>query len=48
MPLYSYAGDTHAGDVSGQAVGGIWWVVAPDGRKITAAPSSGPAPVPGY
>jgi predicted lipoprotein with Yx(FWY)xxD motif len=48
MPLYLYAGDSQAGDVSGQAVGGIWWVVAPDGTKVTAAPSSGPAPVPGY
>lgn len=46
MPLYSYAGDSQAGDVTGQAVGGIWWAVAPDGATITAAAS--PAPVPGY
>ena len=37
MPLYLFAGDSQAGDVTGQAVGGIWWVVAPDGTKITAA-----------
>jgi predicted lipoprotein with Yx(FWY)xxD motif len=52
MPLYLYAGDSHAGDVTGQAVGGIWWVVAPDGTKIaetaTSSPAPAPAPVPGY
>ena len=48
MPLYLYAGDSQAGDVTGQAVGGIWWVVAPDGSKITAAATSTPAGVPGY
>jgi predicted lipoprotein with Yx(FWY)xxD motif len=49
MPLYLYAGDSQAGDVTGQAVGGIWWVVGPDGAKITAsAPSSAPVALPGY
>jgi predicted lipoprotein with Yx(FWY)xxD motif len=50
MPLYLYAGDSHAGDVTGQAVGGIWWVVAPDGKKIAATATSAPAspPVSGY
>ena len=44
MPLYLYSGDSQAGDVTGQAVGGIWWAVSPDGAKITGAP----AVVPGY
>ncbi|HEY0695920.1 MAG TPA: hypothetical protein VGD71_43635 [Kribbella sp.] len=35
MPLYQFANDTKAGDVKGQAVGGIWWVVGTDGKKIT-------------
>jgi len=49
LPLYSYAGDSHPGDVTGQGAQGVWWVVAPDGSKITAAPSSAvPPPVPGY
>jgi len=52
MPLYLYAADAKAGDVTGQAVLGIWWVVAPDGKKITtaAAPASSSAapPVTGY
>jgi predicted lipoprotein with Yx(FWY)xxD motif len=48
MPLYTYAGDSDAGDVSGQGVQGVWWVVAADGAKVTAAPSPEPAAVPGY
>jgi predicted lipoprotein with Yx(FWY)xxD motif len=40
MPLYLFAGDSHAGDVTGQAVGGIWWAVSPSGTKITAAAAS--------
>lgn len=35
QPLYYFAGDQAAGDLNGQAVGGIWWVVGPDGEKIT-------------
>lgn len=37
LPLYYYAGDTAAGDVTGQGVGGVWWVVSPAGAKITGA-----------
>lgn len=51
MPLYLYAGDSHAGDVTGQGVGGVWWAVAPDGSKISAAASSSssaPATTGGY
>lgn len=35
QPLYYFAGDQASGDVNGQAVGGIWWVVGVDGEKIT-------------
>ncbi|MFF0342072.1 hypothetical protein [Kribbella sp. NPDC004875] len=38
MPLYLYASDSQAGQAGGQAVGGLWWVVAPDGKKITTQP----------
>ncbi|WP_239062933.1 hypothetical protein [Streptomyces sp. SID13031] len=41
LPLYQFAQDTKAGDAKGQAVGGIWWVVGADGKKITTEASSG-------
>jgi predicted lipoprotein with Yx(FWY)xxD motif len=42
LPLYLYAPDEAAGDVTGQGVGGVWWVVGPDGTKIdTATGTSG-------
>ena len=34
MPLYYYAKDTKAGDVTGQDVGKVWYVVAPDGKPV--------------
>jgi predicted lipoprotein with Yx(FWY)xxD motif len=42
-PLYLFAKDTKAGEAKGQAVGDAWWVVGPDGKKITkkAAVTSG-------
>jgi predicted lipoprotein with Yx(FWY)xxD motif len=48
MPLYLSAGDAKAGDMTGQGVGGVWWVVSADGAKVTAAPTSEPAPQPSY
>ncbi|GAA1575089.1 hypothetical protein GCM10009789_30670 [Kribbella sancticallisti] len=35
LPLYQFDQDTKAGEAKGQAVGGVWWVVGPDGKKIT-------------
>ena len=42
-PLYQFAKDTKPGEAKGQAVGGVWWVVGADGKKITkqAAPETG-------
>jgi predicted lipoprotein with Yx(FWY)xxD motif len=40
-PLYLFAGDGGPGDVTGQAVGDVWWVVGADGKKITEAPDTG-------
>ena len=34
MPLYYYAKDVAAGDVVGQGVGKVWWVVSPDGKPV--------------
>jgi predicted lipoprotein with Yx(FWY)xxD motif len=52
LPLYTYAPDAQAGDVTGQGVQGVWWVVAPDGAKIDTPASEAPAsevpPPPAY
>lgn len=34
-PLYYFAGDAAAGDTTGQGVNGIWWVLTPEGERIT-------------
>ena len=34
MPLYYWAKDTKAGDITGQAVNNVWWVVSPDGKAV--------------
>jgi len=33
-PLYYFAGDAAPGEMNGQGVGDVWWVVAPDGTLI--------------
>ncbi|MET0734803.1 MAG: hypothetical protein ABWY55_04055 [Microbacterium sp.] len=33
-PLYYFAGDSAPGDVAGQGVGGIWWVLTPAGERF--------------
>jgi predicted lipoprotein with Yx(FWY)xxD motif len=44
-PLYLFAKDTKAGEAKGQAVGDVWWVVRPDGKKVT---KKAPATTGGY
>ena len=42
-PLYTFAGDSSAGDTSGQGVnafGGLWYVVSPAGQQVTASASN--------
>ncbi|MFE5307026.1 hypothetical protein [Isoptericola sp. NPDC056605] len=39
-PVYLYAGDAAPGDVDGQGLQDIWWVVAPDGSEITTMAGS--------
>jgi predicted lipoprotein with Yx(FWY)xxD motif len=44
-PLYTYTGDTAAGQVNGNGLslsGGLWWAVTPSGAELTAttAPAS--------
>lgn len=35
-PLYHFDGDTSAGMINGQGAGGVWWLLAPDGTRVTA------------
>lgn len=45
-PLYRYAGDLKPGQWKGQAVGGVWFVAAPNGKKnLTCLPTVTPTPV---
>jgi predicted lipoprotein with Yx(FWY)xxD motif len=34
MPLYYYIKDQAPGDTTGQGVGGVWYVLSPDGKII--------------
>lgn len=34
-PLYYFAGDTAPGDVAGQGVNDVWWVLSPAGERMT-------------
>lgn len=49
-PLYLFAGDKASGDINGQGSNGggaLWWVVAPNGKKITTLvpkPAATPSP----
>jgi predicted lipoprotein with Yx(FWY)xxD motif len=48
-PLYTYAADKSPGQATGQGLnlsGGKWYVLAPSGKIITTAASSGSAPSP--
>ncbi|HTZ94550.1 MAG TPA: hypothetical protein VMB74_19320 [Streptosporangiaceae bacterium] len=45
-PLYTYAGDSAAGQVKGNGLnvsGGLWWAMTPAGTKLAAAPASSPS-----
>ena len=42
-PLYTYVGDTAAGDVKGNGLklsGGLWWAVTPSGAKLSSSTGS--------
>jgi predicted lipoprotein with Yx(FWY)xxD motif len=34
MPLYHFAGDTKPGDVNGQGVGDVWFVLSANGELV--------------
>ncbi|QGN31824.1 hypothetical protein [Microlunatus sp. Gsoil 973] len=39
-PLYTFVKDSGPGETKGQGYGGVWWLVGPDGKKITATPTA--------
>jgi predicted lipoprotein with Yx(FWY)xxD motif len=42
-PLYTFKGDSSAGDTSGQGIkafGGLWYVVSPAGQQVTGSASN--------
>jgi len=41
QPLYTYAADSAAGQTNGQGVGGLWYVVKPDGSLNKTMASAG-------
>jgi predicted lipoprotein with Yx(FWY)xxD motif len=45
MPLYTYSGDQKSGDTNGEGLGGVWYLVSPQGTAIKSkvAPSGGAA-----
>ncbi len=40
IPLYYFAGDTEPGQINGQGVGGVWWIVAPGAVLGSATPAA--------
>jgi predicted lipoprotein with Yx(FWY)xxD motif len=39
LPLYYFAGDQSAGDVNGQGLGDVWWIMDASGNPIEAQPT---------
>jgi predicted lipoprotein with Yx(FWY)xxD motif len=46
-PLYYFAKDTAPGDTNGQGVGGVWWLVGPDGTPIQEGAGATASSMPG-
>lgn len=38
FPLYFRATDAKAGDITGQGIGNVWWIIAPGGDAVTNPP----------
>ena len=45
-PLYYWVKDTQPGDVTGQGVGGVWYVISPSGKEIDDSPQAVADPTP--
>ena len=40
-PLYHYSGDAAPGDINGQGIGNLWFVISPDGQAVKKSASGG-------
>lgn len=40
MPLYTYSGDQKSGDTNGEGLGGVWYLVSPQGTAIKSPVAS--------
>jgi predicted lipoprotein with Yx(FWY)xxD motif len=47
LPLYYFSGDEAAGDVAGQGLNDVWWVLSADGKPVRKA-AGGDGGSPGY
>jgi predicted lipoprotein with Yx(FWY)xxD motif len=43
-PMYYFGKDDNAGETKGQGVQGVWWVVSPQGERITTTGAGVAAP----
>jgi predicted lipoprotein with Yx(FWY)xxD motif len=48
MPLYTYSGDSAAGQANGQGIGGVWFAVAPSGSGAATPSDAGSGSGSGY
>ena len=44
QPLYYFVKDAQPGDISGEEVGNVWYVISPDGKPVEAASSATATP----
>ncbi|OGN93803.1 MAG: hypothetical protein A2Z71_11645 [Chloroflexi bacterium RBG_13_50_21] len=45
-PLYYWIDDVKPGDITGQGVGGVWYVISPSGQEIDGSPEAVADPTP--
>ncbi|CAN5715395.1 lipoprotein [soil metagenome] len=41
LPLYHFSGDEAAGDINGQGLNDVWWVVSSEGEPVKDEPTGG-------
>jgi predicted lipoprotein with Yx(FWY)xxD motif len=47
-PLYTFSGDTKAGDVNGEGSGGVWFAAGVNGKLVKSAPATSTMMSAGY